>query len=756
MPLVTYIIDGAVTGQFDKLQVEALKMSLGILTNKARMKEYAWRSIGLVPNYAKVDSRGKKIFRDSGHMAAQGLFEQEDADDEGAFVGPEGDIDKAADYHEILAVLLESVKELIAEGMVMDIRYRGNLHKNCELVFFMPFVKCDGDEGDKLCLSFRSRGKHVQQLCRYCKCPTNETDDVLANHPYKTESELKKLYERGDTERLRQQSQICAENAFHGIRFGLHDKRGIHGGTPWEILHAVLLGVFVRVRDCFFQQLGKTSAAAEEANALSKLLGALLDHQSERDKPRVKFMNGIHKGKLMAKEFTGVMLIMSAILRVDHGMNILKGARKKNFREDWQRKDWILLVETMLQWEAYMSLDRMQKKDVERCKKKFRFVMFLMKKVANRTKKMGFKLPKFHCIIHFPQDIINYGVPSVVDTGSNESHHKVTKVAAKLTQKDMANFEKQTSERLDDLHTLELAMQELAGFPLWHYFDGQEHESNEEKDPVSKVTGMKWKVLQKPNEAAPKLKIESRGKNVAGLKMSDELVQFCWSIQRAVAQWLRTVTFYAEQHRNNVIFRSHPNYLGKGPWRDWVMVQWDMGGQSVPYPAQIWGFVDLKDLPEDVEVDFDEITTLTSNVYAIIESGELIEEGEPLSDIWQPIILEVGELTVENTVAQRKFYMVDVEAFLEPMAVIPNIGSPDPRQYLRMSPRRTWAEDFIEWIQASHKEDNMEMELEEPEEDDSGNEDDEGEEGQDDEDEEGGNSDDDEEAGDDDEQEEED
>lgn len=45
VPIVFYI-DGAVTGQFDKLQVESLKMSLGILKRKTREKGYAWREQG--------------------------------------------------------------------------------------------------------------------------------------------------------------------------------------------------------------------------------------------------------------------------------------------------------------------------------------------------------------------------------------------------------------------------------------------------------------------------------------------------------------------------------------------------------------------------------------------------------------------------------------------------------------------------------------------------------------------------------------
>ena len=54
----------------------------------------------------------------------------------------------------------------------------------------------------------------------------------------------------------------------------------------------------------------------------------------------------------MAKEFAGVVLIMTTILRCKAGRDILKSARKRGFKEDSQIKDWILLVETILQWEA--------------------------------------------------------------------------------------------------------------------------------------------------------------------------------------------------------------------------------------------------------------------------------------------------------------------------------------------------------------------------------------------------------------------
>ena len=52
---------------------------------------------------------------------------------------------------------------------------------------------------------------------------------------------------------------------------------------------------------------------------------------------------------------------------------------------------------------------------------------------------MQFKLQKYHLILHMADDIINFGVLLEVDTGANESGHKVAKVAARLKNKTKKN-----------------------------------------------------------------------------------------------------------------------------------------------------------------------------------------------------------------------------------------------------------------------------------------------------------------------------
>ena len=150
-------------------------------------------------------------------------------------------------------------------------------------------MKTDTDEADKLCGSYTNRGRNVAQLCRYCTCPTLHSDLCLPTYPLKMETKIKKLTENGNIEQLQALSQQHINNAFHDLQFGLHNNQGIHGACPMEMLHHMLLGLFMYCRNCLFEQTGKDSKLGDEINSLSQMLGALFTRQSDRSLPRTKF-----------------------------------------------------------------------------------------------------------------------------------------------------------------------------------------------------------------------------------------------------------------------------------------------------------------------------------------------------------------------------------------------------------------------------------------------------------------------------------
>lgn len=191
------------------------------------------------------------MFVESGHMAAR-RFRLYDGEGETL---PDNTVHNAQDLHAIIDFLLRSYREVEKNGMLWDFVWEGKTYPDTELLFFIPNFKVDNEEADKLCGKFLCRTGNVAQLCRYCLCPTEDTDNHMANYPLKTEKMIKDLTDARDHKALKALSQQPIDNALHGLRFGLHNKMGIHGACPGELLHSLLLGIFKYVRDCFFAQV---------------------------------------------------------------------------------------------------------------------------------------------------------------------------------------------------------------------------------------------------------------------------------------------------------------------------------------------------------------------------------------------------------------------------------------------------------------------------------------------------------------------
>jgi hypothetical protein len=90
---------------------------------------------------------------------------------------------------------------------------------------------------------------------------------------------------------------------------------------------------------------------------------------------------------------------------------------------------------------------------------------------------------------------------------------------------------------------------------------------------------------------------------------------------------------------------------------------------------------------------------LERSVYAVVESATFDdnEQSIALLEIFVPIIKEIGRLT-NNAVSQLKFYLADVEAIVQAIAVIPDIGGP-PNAYFLVKDRETWRTDFMAFLE---------------------------------------------------------
>jgi hypothetical protein len=694
MPTPLYI-DGFTSGQFMNLPITQLKMTAGILNQKARDKHYLWRDLGFVPSVAENRSRGRRLMLQSGHcdglMAHQDVLEEEGE-------RPENNvINKLEDYHAMLDVILDSYVKMQDEGCILDFNYNGKTYKDIEFVTFIPYIKVDNEEADKLCGKFGTRVGNVAHICRYCEVPTAFAGRAAANYPMKTTPNIAALVAAKDLEGLQAISQHSFINCFYRCNFGLHDDAGVHGACITDMLHTILLGIFTRVRDGFFQQIGPTSETAKEIDALAKEYGELLARQSDRNMPKTKFSRGIMGGKLMAKEFEGVLLLIAVVLRSNKGARLLRSSKSGNFDDD-SIADWTLLIETLLGWLQWLKSEQMLMVHVDASEWKHRYLMFLIKKCVRRTKGMGMKFLKFHLITHITSDIRNGGVPQGGDTGSNESGHRWTKTAAMLTQKKEDTFNSQTAERTLEMHLIALAMEEISGRPLWQYLDGYEHPEARSLKVAPPTTGgstFQCKTIG-DNNAFVSL---SKQWYEHGLYVETAFVDFVAGLQIAVHALVGDVAVRSEHTRNGQMFRAHIKYRGK-VWRDWVEVDWDDWGRV---PNKIWGFIDLQALPANSSISYGGLVDLKPGVYAIVESAAYLDAnaGNNLSQIFTPIRKEVARI-VDGAVTELKFYLADVEAFVAPLVVIANIGG-KPNDYLVVKNRLEWKEDFEDWLETPNE-----------------------------------------------------
>lgn len=694
LPICMYL-DGANTGFMKNMPITALKMTLGIFTRQYRDLDQAWRVLGHVHSVSKNQAKAKKAFKLSKHIDA-GLDVDEDDLYEHPAKDPSG---PSKDLHKMLDVILESYRDVQEKGFMWSLRYRGKTYE-VEFIPFVIFMKCDTQEGDQLCGSYTARSGNVSQLCRYCLCSREETDNPQASFGFKTPAMVKPLVDLNDLVGLKEISQQSVDNAFYKIRFSPTNNRGIHGGTPSEMLHAILLGIFPMCRDGVFEQVGDKSKMGEDFEALAMLYGKQFGRQSDRVLPKCTFNSGIREGKLNAKEYRGILLVVATVFRCSSGQKKLIASGKSR---QWIQ-DWLELVEIVLCWEAFLCQSAMTRVHVAKLGMKNRYLMWMLKKVVRRKAGMGMKTTKYHMALHIALDIMLYGVPLEVDTGTNESGHKPVKAAARTTQKNEKTFDIQTATRLHEHLILDLAIEELDGRKLWRYYTKPETKLPEPVEPEDQiVTGGTTINIFDDSNGRPcfSIGVGRQAKTPSSVVWDSDVLNFLHVCQEKLREWTKKATFKlkicTEQTRNGQIFHGHPAYRGDNHWRDWVMIDW--GGEK-PEPAHIWCFLDLNGIGEQLdEARVYGNCELTSGVFAVVECAmpANVTNNEPKSRLFEPMVKEMRR-TGTGGVRSRKFYLVETDAITDPCFMIPDVGSVNGDRYFRVKSRDEWVFCLEDWL----------------------------------------------------------
>jgi len=181
------------------------------------------------------------------------------------------------------------------------------------------------------------------------------------------------------------------------------------------------------------------------------------------------------------------------------------------------------------------------------------------------------------------------------------------------------------------------------------------------------------------------------------------------------------VTLYSCYDQAGHLFCGDVSYR-KSVWRDWVIVNWQRDGQL---SNQIYGFVDLRTPPADLarsnRINYDGLNNIKPRICVIVEATTMLSEGIARSEMFDVLTTEVSQFE-DGAVSKLKFYLADVEAFMEPCVVVPNVGGTN-NSYFWVEPKARWSEMFVQWRHAPHScdktEDRTALEQSEQEEEDT-------------------------------------
>lgn len=722
-----FYIDSAVTGQNNSMPIEALKITNGFLKREARDRPYASRKIGYIPDFLGEKTKGHDIVAEHGGEMAKDYIAEVLSDEdntEGDSDGPDnwrlsGRAVKAQDFHTMLAVLLRQYAEIQKRGgFWWDLRYKGKTRR-VRIIPYILFVKGDTVEHDKLCGSYTSYGQGVKNLCRYCTVPLEETSNPYANYKRKTPEMIKNIRHRlrnNQTYRvaeLKAISQQDIDNSWYELMFALEDVvHGIHGACPLEMLHWIQLGKFKQGRDMFFDQLGPDSALAADINNIAASLGYLYKRQSDRDLPRTMFTKGIMKGGLQAHEYSGVVLVLLTALRTKLGQKALfehcgqrkngyKPAKYELFGREGRVQDWILLLETWLEWEAWMKQDQIEMVELKRADRKIREVLQLEKKIGKREKGMGFNTFKFHAATHAIPDIFRNGVPSNVNTSSDEMDHKNSKTASLRTQRRKDTFDIQAATQIHNQELIALAMEEMSSnMGVADYFlrlrDPEEEAVAEPENHETSLGDASFEIFYNRQKGKYEYKVNSKGKHKDKLVLEDDLLGF---LEQEVCIPMREQTnrihVFTELCRDGHTFRASSLKLKKA-WRDWAM--FDFGRGYGEFPCCLHAFVDLS------KTRLGHFTTkppLAPGIYAVVETTDKLLDDWDMSELLKPY------RKIVDSQGKKMFSLLDVESLSAPACVIPNLGTRPNADggdhFLALYPREKWASLFGQWLMQKHE-----------------------------------------------------
>lgn len=272
----------------------------------------------------------------------------------------------------------------------------------------------------------------------------------------------------------------------------------------------------------------------------------------------------------------GLLIVYLLLFASDEGNDVLSQKLGKN-----RLADFIHCFELMLLLENFCKLEQHDKGDLNIMRTGIPAILDFYKNTLNRKEGNGMKIIKFHLCLHYVDDIRRFGSMRNYDSCIGERHHCTeVKDPARHTQRRKCQFEIQTAQRYVDNVVVNLAKKDLAN--IGGLKQQKQNQCNKHHNII--YDRARNNFFKKDYKTKKYLLC-----NWIDKQLYNQLKYFCkWLVDSEKVN--SPIRFFTQHNRDEFIFRGDPNFCNKGPWYDWVNVDWN---DAKPVPAKINIFMDL-------------------------------------------------------------------------------------------------------------------------------------------------------------------
>ena len=637
VPIIQWIDRTAVTGN-ERFSLKPYMFTPAIFTAAFRRTLPAWAFHGFLPKPKSSSAEN--------NMKGQG--------------------DNLRNYHkqlnEVLQTFIHASDRL--KSITLPIGPCGYI--TVDIVVCLLCVVQDIEEGDRLGGRFGPHQPTIQRQCRTCDINWDNLEDPFVTCHLLQASAMHEIAQ-SDNALLRQQwSQHKLFNAFIDVPIA-DPERGIFGAMPVETMHVFRKGMIEKVTFLVLDNVTTKTKATLDGLAIQY-------HKSHRQStrkeyPGTDFSNGVtNLTRISAVERVGLVFLFVILSHYDTGWTVLDTILQQKTNSGLA--DILELLEAMLCFDAWLNKQEHWDLDDEDAATEAltTSIQSLMEMCRHRIPlgKYGqWNFPKFHELLHIPQDMCRLGSPHNYNAERPESLLKPTaKIPGRRAQKthDGVKYELKSAQQLTFCVIINVVYDKI-----WGVADNNDDRTDTsviEDDNITDSYGRGTTayislvpMLDNPTKVQYNVAWRSRT-HIDLLELPYDLIHFIY--QHCEHDVIRIST---ELVRGGHTFRCHPNYQSSGPQNDWLKIMFEDGD----YPCRLCSVI----------VHESENPTR----YQIVVQATVKPTGIKSSIMTEWLFCD-------------DYYLVDTDAIVAPCFVITNISSTFENKVLETLPYHLWASQF--------------------------------------------------------------